>query len=307
MSAGVGSSATRRGAGAALRAALLASSALAIAALPARAQTAQNWTGNTSTDWFIVGNWDTNTVPAAGDSATLSTVTPNSTVVDGAGGGAPTIDLSGLNVGFTGPGSLTINNGATFNVNTGDAVIGGDLSGVLGSNNNTGAVVVDGSTFTVTGSPPTTGKLVVGGSGTGSFTVQNGATVSTADSYVGFGPGSSGTVTITGATSTWTNSGDNTVGNFGTGIFSVDRGGTVNVTGNTFVGANPTGNGTINISRAGSSWTTTGVTILGGGLSFGVGGSGTINVSNGGAYNANADMYIALSVPAPSTCRAAAY
>lgn len=279
-----------------LRFAFLAGTALTFLASPAVAQTAQTWNGNTSTDWFTGTNWDSGTVPSSApprDSATLDTVTPNPAVVDGTVGGYSAVDLSGLNVGFSGTGSLTVNNGASFTVTNGNAVVGGDLSGVPGSA--TGAVVLDGAgtTFTVTGVPPTSGMLVVGGSGTGSFTVQNGATVTTDDSYVGFGSGSRGTVTVTGATSQWSNNGSSYVGNQGTGVFNVLDGATVLVGGNTYVGNDTGGNGTININ--GSNWLTLGATFLGGNPFVPTGGTATINVSNGGAYRAFDEMFIGIA------------
>lgn len=274
-----------------LRCALLAGTALTFAVLPAGAQTAQTWNGNTSTDWFTGTNWDSGSVPSAGppqDSVTLDTVTPSPTVASGTALGYSAIDLSNLNVGFTGTGSLTVNNGASFTVTNGNAVIGGDLLGIAGSSAN-GSVLLDGAgtTFTVTGTPPTNGMLVVGGSGTGAFTVQNGAVVSTVDSYVGHLAGSTGTATVTGTGSQWNNSGSSTVGNLGTGVFNVLNGADVTVTSHTFVGADSGGSGTINISGAGSSWTTGVVTVLGGSIASTNGGSGTINVSNGGNYTAH--------------------
>lgn len=199
-----------------------------------------------------------------------------------------------MNVGFTGIGSLTINNGASFTVTNGNAVIGGDLSGVPGNAN--GTVIVDGATFNVTGTPTSGGMLVVGGSGTGSFTVQNSATVTAVDSYVGFGMGANGTVTVTGVGTTWTNSdgggnGQNIVGNEGTGVFNVYNGATVNVEAGTIVGASPTGTGTINISGAGSTWTASNITLLGGNT-LSDGGRGTINVSDGGSYVAHNQVVI---------------
>ena len=76
-----------------LRVVLLAGTALTFVAAPAAAQVSQTWTGTTSTDWFTAGNWDTNTVPATGDSATLDTVTPNPTVASGTAPGYAAINL----------------------------------------------------------------------------------------------------------------------------------------------------------------------------------------------------------------------
>ncbi|WP_137044164.1 autotransporter outer membrane beta-barrel domain-containing protein [Pseudolabrys sp. FHR47] len=283
----------RGGAERRLRAVFLTATTLSIAALPAAAQTAQTWNGNTSTDWFVGTNWDSATAPVAGDSATLDTVTPNPTVIDGASGGYSAVDLNGLNVGFNATGRLTINNGADVAITNNLAVIGGDMSGVATSAN--GTIILDGAgtTFTVTGTPASGGMIVVGASGTGAFTVQNGAQATTVDSYIGHLQGASGTVTVNNGA--WTNSGDIFIGNFGTGIFNLSNGGTVNVGGDTVIGANTGSNGTVNISGATSVWTTTGSTILSGNVTTpGVGGTAALNVSSGGTYTANGEMYVGL-------------
>lgn len=279
-----------RGAAHRLRVALLAGTALTFAALPAQAQIAQAWNGNVSTDWFNGANWDSTTAPVAGDSATLNTTTPNPAIIDGTAGGYSAVDLFGLNVGLSGTGSLTINNGASVTVTNNNLVIGGDLLGTFASAN--GTLVLDNAMLIVTGSPPGTGTIFIGASGTGSFTAQNGSVADTVDSYVGHFQGATGTATVDG--SAWTNSGSNYVGNFGTGVFNLQGSGTVDVADDTIVGANTTGNGTINISGAGSAWTTAGLTILGGNLLTPVGGAGTINVSNGGSYIADGQLIVGL-------------
>ncbi|WP_147292636.1 autotransporter domain-containing protein [Undibacter mobilis] len=264
-----------------------------MAVWPAAAQTAQTWNGSASTDWFTAGNWDSTTAPVAGDSATLDTVTPNSTVLSGAAGGYSAVDLNGLNVGFTATGRLTVNNGASVTITNNIAVVGGGMSGPATSAN--GTVILDGAgtTFTVTGAPTSGGMVVVGATGTGAFTVQNGAAATSVDSYVGHLQGASGTVTVNNGT--WTNSHDSFIGNFGTGVFNLSNGGTVNVGHDTVIGANTEGSGTINISGAGSVWTTTRYTVLGGSVGTpGIGGAATLNVSNGGTYTANDQMFVGL-------------
>jgi T5SS/PEP-CTERM-associated repeat protein len=271
----------------------MASTALALVSLPAAAQIAQTWNGNTSTDWFVGTNWDSTTAPAAGDSVTLDTITPNPTVINGASGGYAAVDLDGLNVGFTGTGALTVNNGADVTITNNLAVIGGDMGSAATSAN--GTVILDGAgtTFTVTGVPVSQGMIVVGGSATGAFTVQNGAAATSVDSYVGHLAGASGTVTVDNGT--WTNSRDIFVGNFGTGVFNLSNGGTVNIGRDTVIAANTSGNGTINISGATSVWTTTRYTILGGSVGTpGIGGTATLNVSNGGTYTANDQLIVGL-------------
>src|SRR5258705_3193464 len=106
------------------------------------------WNGSASTDWFSVGNWSA-IVPTNSTSTRIDTVTPNATVVGAAGAQA-----TGLRVGVSGTGALTIQNGGTVN--------------------NTLGIIADNA-------------------------------------------GSSGTATVDGAGSGWTNSSDFYVGHYGNG------------------------------------------------------------------------------------------
>src|SRR5262245_63527415 len=101
---------------AALRVALLASTALVAAALPLSSH-ATDWTGTTSTDWFDPNNWSAG-VPANGVDANIDTVAPNPTVVE-----APAQAFF-LNVGVLGTGALTIQNGGTVSNLSGTVEIG---------------------------------------------------------------------------------------------------------------------------------------------------------------------------------------
>jgi T5SS/PEP-CTERM-associated repeat protein len=270
--------------------ALLAGSALTFVALPSAVHAAgQDWTGTTNSDWSVGSNWDSLSAPTNGDSVSINTSTPNQAAANGI-----TIDLDGLNVGSTATadGFLAIQTGSAVTVTNNNVVIGGDASGTFTGGN--GNILLSSSTLTVTGTPASTGTIFVGASGTGRLLVGAGSAVSTVDSYVGHLQGSNGNVTMSGA-STWINSGSSYIGNSGTGVFSVFGGSTVDVTGNTVIGLENAGNGTVTISEAGSSWTTTGVTVLGGSvITPGIGGSGTINIWNGGAYTANDQMFIGL-------------
>ncbi len=146
--------------------------------------------------------------------------TSNGTVtVDGAGS---SLDSNELVVGFWGPGTLAIQNGGSVSSNT--AYIG-----LLGG---PGAVTVDG-----VGSSLDSNELVVGGYGTGTLTIENGGSVSSSLAAIGISDISGGTVTVDGAGSAWTNSGDlyigdaNSAGGTGTGTLTVENGGTVAVAG----------------------------------------------------------------------------
>ena len=60
------------------------------------------------------------------------------------------------------------------------------------------------------------------------LTIQNGGTLTDSVGTVGNLPGGLGTVTVSGAGSTWTNTGTVVVGGQGTGTLTIQDGGTVN-------------------------------------------------------------------------------
>ena len=249
---------------------LLAAIALfAISTVTAHAQS--NWTGAISSDWFartgIVGNW-LGGIPTQTTDANINTVTPNATVISDPGAQA-----RNLTVGANGTGMLTIQNGGTLTDQFGTI---GNLPGGLG-------------TVTVTGpgaSWTNVNDLVVGGQGTGTLIIQNGATAedgSTASSTggsIGQSAGSTGTVTVTGAGSSWINgpSGGLNVGSFGTGTLTIANGGNViditplvsNI--GTFAGSH----GTVTVTGAGSLWSDIA------GINIGRAGTGTLTITDGG-------------------------
>ena len=71
------------------------------------------------------------------------------------------------------------------------------------------------------------------------LTIQNGGTLTDVGGFVGNLPGSQGTVTVSGAGSTWTNIGTLQVGGLGTGTLTIQNGGTVNSGGGGSVGLLP--------------------------------------------------------------------
>ncbi len=80
-----------------------------------------------------------------------------------------------------------------------------------------------------------------------------GGAVSAVQTNVGDFVGARGTVEISGANSTYTNSGQLLVGRQGTGEFTVSGGGSGS-SGTTTVGSNSTGAGTLTITGPGSRW-----------------------------------------------------
>src|SRR5437879_9757069 len=164
------------------------------------------WTGAVSTDWFNAGNW-TAGVPTNTDSTRIDTATPNATVVGAAGAQA-----TGLRVGVSGTGALTIQNGGTVN----------NTLGIIADNaGSSGTATVDGAGSRWTNSS----DFYVGHGGSGTLTIRNGGAVSHVFGFIGDFSGATGAVTVDGAGSTWTNSADLDVGAYGSGTLTIRNGG----------------------------------------------------------------------------------
>ena len=107
-----------------------------------------------------------------------------------------------------------------------------------------------------------------------------GVAITSSYGYLGYNSGSSGTATVTGTGSKWTNSGDLYVGNYGTGTLRIEAGGQVsNSTG--YLGYNSGSSGTATVTGAGSKWTNSGS------LYVGNSGSGTLHIRDGGMVTAS--------------------
>ncbi|MEX2306365.1 MAG: hypothetical protein WD738_02160 [Pirellulales bacterium] len=141
-----------------------------------------------------------------------------------------TASLGDTIVGVLGDGSLTIQSGAS--VSSGFMNILGDAAGA------TGTVTVTGAGSSWTQAP---GLLTIGLEGTGTMNITAGATVSTMgpEATIAMFPGSTGSVTVAGAGSSWSMMGNLGVGGAaflggpagGTGSLTVGAGATVSVPG----------------------------------------------------------------------------
>ena len=111
------------------------------------------------------------------------------------------------------------------------------------------------------------------------LSITNGGSVSnTYDGLIGYCSGSVGSVTVSGAGSTWTNSRDLTVGYSGSGALSIMGGG--RVSNNTSdIGRSVGGVGFVTVSGTGSTWTNSKS------LTVGYYGSGTLNITSGGSVS----------------------
>jgi T5SS/PEP-CTERM-associated repeat protein len=153
-------------------------------------------------------------------------------LVDGVG--SVWSSVAGIEIGSSGTGSLTIQNGGT--------VSGLDL---IGNYFGHGEVLVDGPGSTLTSGD----RIIVGYSagGSGTLTIQNAATVSDGEGFIGWPDGSMGTVLVDGAGSTWNNPQGLTIDKFGAGSLTIQNAGAV------FSGFGTNG-GTVVVDGLGSTW-----------------------------------------------------
>ncbi|MBB4000888.1 autotransporter domain-containing protein [Aureimonas pseudogalii] len=158
-----------------------------------------------------------------------------------------------------------------------DLVLGGAgngaVSGTMGGNLRT--FLKDGAgTWSLTGVNTFAGEAIVNG---GALTVEAGGTLGSGEGFIARDSGSTGTATVTGAGSTWTN-GQLSVGDGGSGSLTVAAGGAVSNTSG-FLGYFAGSTGTATVTGAGSTWTNSGA------LDVGLGGSGTLTVETGGSVS----------------------
>lgn len=119
-------------------------------------------------------------------------------------------------------------------------------------------------------------RLYIGHSGTGTLTIADGGSVSDTLGYIGYRPGSDGTVTVTGKGSTWIDISDVYVGHEGRGRLLIENGGHVN-SGTGYVADFPGSTGSVLVSGASASW------LNKYNLEIGVEGHGMLTVENAGA------------------------
>jgi fibronectin-binding autotransporter adhesin len=196
-------------------------------------------------------------------------------------GGALTVTPSSS--GLENDGSIVIGAGDTL------AVTGPDGNTFLGGSGSTqgGAVTVDGGTWT------NSGFVQVGGNGaTSTILVENGGTASEDGTGIsldiGQAAGSTGSLTVTGAGSTWSDlnpGGGMLVGDAGAGAVIVANGGSVSTL-NATIGGNgtSTGTGSLSVDGTGSSFASSTY------LTVGDSGTGSLAVTNGGTVSVTTDL-----------------
>jgi T5SS/PEP-CTERM-associated repeat protein len=199
----------------------------------------------------------------ARDSASSALVT-----VDGTGS---TSISTGLEIGYSGNGTLSVLNGGSVNT---DYCNIGNYSGSQGS------LLVDQANSTFLSS----NNFNIGREGSGSMEITNGGMVqSVDDASIGRSSGSTGNVIVSSINSTWTNAADLYVGKFGGGTMSISGSGQVSGI-DTFIGRYTGATGLVSVDGAGSILTSNS-------LHIGSDGSGTLNITNGGHVNIQADTW----------------
>ncbi len=145
--------------------------------------------------------------------------------------------------------------------------------------------------------------------GDGSLGLYGGSTLSTNTGYLGYAAGKTGSVTVDGTGSQWTNSiGNLTLGNYGAGILTIKNGGTVSVPGTPdkpafiYLGNYSGSSGAITVDGAGSKLT--GYLTVGSSSNRGYtysNSTGTLSITNGGYVSGGVDVHNTSAVTVDGT------
>ncbi|MDP0499604.1 MAG: hypothetical protein Q7P63_05840 [Verrucomicrobiota bacterium JB022] len=126
------------------------------------------------------------------------------------------------------------------------------------------------------------GDFFVGRAGSGTLTISEGGAVTNTNATLGsssFSPRSQGTLTVTGAGSSWTSNGTVRVGDSGDGVLKILDGASATTQGNnsTMIAAGYNSTGAVTVSGADSLWTTNSLVVA-----SGMNSTGTLDVLAGG-------------------------
>jgi T5SS/PEP-CTERM-associated repeat protein len=291
----------------------LVSSCLIVGMLTRSVEAADKvWVDNVNQNWPTAGNWSPSGMPGTADTAifNLGNLTPPYNVlfvnqfqainavadklrIDSNPitftGAASTLTLDSTDSTATGRGLIIgrnvaapgVSNAALENLlsqfNTVYATLGADAG-------SSGTLNVNGGTFSVTGTGAVW-DLIIGSNGAGTIALNNGSDAAVADdTMLGLNAGSSGSISINGSGSLWTNTGDLRVGGSGGGTLAVEGGQLSNATGHVGSGAGSIGSATI--SGGGANWTNNIALIVGNS------GEGTLNITNGSSVSSANSTYI---------------
>jgi T5SS/PEP-CTERM-associated repeat protein len=192
------------------------------------------------------------------------------------GAGAIWTNSGEFDVGNLGTGRLTIEGGGRVNSNS-VSYIGADIN----SHNSTARVTGTGSTWS------NSGELVVGRAGEGILTIDSGASVTSANGYVGRNSSAEGAVNVSGPESTWTNSGTLEIGSSGTGTLLIENGGKV-TNANGYIGRYSGSYGAATVTGSDSLWTNSNLFLSN---------SSTLTIALDGRVEVSADTLISATSP----------
>ena len=186
-------------------------------------------------------------------------------------------------------GALRINSSAY--VRTGHLEISsvGSVEVNNGSSTTAGLIVDGGASHVSAGS--SRGSLIVANTSSGRMVVQSSGKVLNSFGTIGANSGTTGSVLVHGAGSTWTNTDKVTVGHSGTGTLEVRNGGTL-TSFQGVAGANANSTGMITVSDPGSTWNASGSFFIGNS------GSGLLEVLNGGVASTTGNSHLGINVGA---------
>lgn len=192
------------------------------------------------------------------------------------GGGSQWNNSNDLIVGFDGNGMLTIGSGA---------IAAAGRFGSIGVNSGSvGSVTVTG----IGSQWNNTLDTRVGMRGGGTLIISSGGVVSNLlDGLIGANLGGTGTTTVTGTGSQWSNTGNLFVGNEGSGTLNIEAGGVVSNV-DALIGNDTNSAGTVTVTGLGSQWnifTNEHEPAFWGDLFVGGAGTGTLNVEAGGVVS----------------------
>jgi T5SS/PEP-CTERM-associated repeat protein len=229
------------------------------------------------------------------DSGSSGTVTVSGT-------GSTWINSGDLNILTDGNSTLTVNDGGTvvvggsFYASSKNLLGNGTISangGMLDANlvfdaaHGSQGTSIFGSGGTLAVTPSAGNDLGVGYKDIGTLRITEGISVASSAGYLGYNSGASGTATVTGSGSKWSNSKNLYVGYSGTGLLNIDAGGQVsNVSG--YLGYDSNSSGTVIVNGAGSTW------INSGDLVICKNGNSTLTVNNGGMVVVGGAIYASL-------------
>ncbi len=262
---------------------LMAAGCLLFACVDARSAT-ETWNPNGAGGGN--GTWDTGIIPYWNSG--VNWTNSNDALFTGTGGTVTVVNPIANSLTFSASGPYLLESG-TLTLSGNDVIVNSNATISSELNSTVGLTKTGMATLTLTGSDNLGTQLNSGGIvdvESGTLAIQNGGTVSANVGYIGYNGGSNGSVTVSGAGSTWANQ-LLWVGYSGAGSLLINNGAAVSDTFASigmgdYIGYGAGSSGVVTVSGSGSTWSDNG------GLWVGNSGSGTLLVTNGGGVTVTA-------------------